>query len=171
MGFFPVDEETCIYLKATGRTESQGEAVRRYYKAQGMFGIPKEGECQYSVVLDLDLASISPSVAGPKRPQDRIELSNLKTNFVDLLQKPVGEGGYGKSAEEVGARYFTRIGTIDLAKAAVGGGGEQRAETVPVAAGNVVTAQNTSVWSETEMINNRPTPDRLDEINPEEFPH
>lgn len=68
MGFFPVDEETCIYLTATGRTEIQVEAVRRYYKAQGMFGIPKEGECHYSVVLDLDLASISPSVAGPKRP-------------------------------------------------------------------------------------------------------
>src|SRR2546430_1707211 len=52
MGFFPVDEETCIYLKATGRTKTQVEAVRNYYKAQGMFGIPKEGECQYSVVLD-----------------------------------------------------------------------------------------------------------------------
>src|SRR5882762_3572316 len=147
MGFFPVDEETCLYLKATGRSESQVEVVRNYYKAQGMFGIPKEGECQYSVLLDLDLASISPSVAGPKRPQDRIELSNLKNQFLDLLQKPIGEGGYGKTGEEISSRYFARIGTIDVAKTQIGGGGEQRPEAVPVAGAGVVTPQNTSVWS------------------------
>jgi aconitate hydratase len=171
MGFFPVDEETCLYLKATGRTDEQVEAVRNYYQAQGMFGIPKEGECQYSLLLDLDLASISPSVAGPKRPQDRIELSNLKTQFCELLQKPVSEGGYGKSGDDVTARYFARIGTIDIAKTQIVGGGEQRPEAVPVAAAGVVTPQNTSVWSETEMVNNRPTPDRLEEVSPEEFPH
>jgi aconitate hydratase len=171
MGFFPVDEETCIYLKATGRTDEQVDAVRNYYQAQGLFGIPKEGQCQYSVVLELDLASISPSVAGPKRPQDRIELSDLKDQFLDLLQKPAGEGGYGKSSDEVGARYFTRIGTIDIRKAPVAGGGEQRPSSVPIAAGGIVTPQNTSVWSETEMVNNRPTPDRLDEVHPEQFPH
>src|SRR5436190_19969968 len=75
MGFFPVDEETCVYLKSTGRTDNQVAIVRNYYKAQGMFGIPKQGECNYSIVLDLYLASIVLSVAGPKRPQDRIELS------------------------------------------------------------------------------------------------
>jgi aconitate hydratase len=171
MGFFPVDEETCIYLKATGRTDEQVEAVRNYYKAQGMFGIPKSGDCQYSTVLDLDLASISPSVAGPKRPQDRIELSNLKDRFIDLLQKPASEGGYGKSKDEMDSRYFTRIGTVEVAKKPIGGGGEQRPTPVPVAAGGVVTAQNTSVWTETEMVNNRPTPDRMDEVHPEEFPH
>lgn len=171
MGFFPVDEETCIYLKATGRTDEQVEAVRNYYQAQGLFGIPKAGQCQYSVVLELDLASISPSVAGPKRPQDRIELSNLKDQFLDLLQKPASEGGYGKSSEEVGARYFTSIGTIDIRKAPIAGGGEQRPSAVPIAAGGIVTPQNTSVWSETEMVNNRPTPDRLEEVHPEEYPH
>jgi aconitate hydratase len=171
MGFFPVDEETCVYLKATGRTEEQVETVRSYYKAQGMFGIPKAGECQYSTVLDLDLASISPSVAGPKRPQDRIELSNLKDRFIDLLQKPASDGGYGKSKEEMDSRYFTRIGTVDIAKTKTSGGGEQRPTPVPVAAGGIVTAQNTSVWTETEMVNNRPTPDRLEEVHPEEFPH
>jgi aconitate hydratase len=170
MGYFPVDEETCIYLRATGRTDEQVEAVRNYYKAQGMFGIPKAGECQYSTVLDLDLASISPSVAGPKRPQDRIELSNLKNRFIELLQKPASEGGYGKSKEEMVSRYFTRIGTLDIAKKAIVGGSE-RPTPVPVAAGGVVTAQNTSVWTETEMVNNRPTPDRMDEVHPEEFPH
>ncbi|MFN2493174.1 MAG: aconitate hydratase [Pyrinomonadaceae bacterium] len=171
MGFFPVDEETCVYLKATGRTDEHVDTVRNYFKAQEMFGIPKRGQCEYSVLLDLDLASILPSVAGPKRPQDRIELSMLKSQFHELLQKPAADGGYGKSAEEVGARYFTRIGTIDIAKAAIVGGGEQRPETVPVASGGVVTPQNTSVWTETEMVNNRPTPDRLEEVHPEEFPH
>jgi aconitate hydratase len=173
MGFFPVDEETCIYLKATGRTEEHVDAVRSYYKAQGIFGIPKEGECEYSTLLDLDLASIVPSVAGPRRPQDRIELSELKSQFIELLQKPIGEGGYGKSNEEINARYFTRIGTVDVARTALGGGSEQRTESVPVAvaAGGAETPHGTSVWSETEMVNNRPTPDRLVEVDPEEFPH
>ena len=171
IGFFPVDEETCVYLKATGRTDEHVDAVCNYYKAQGMFGIPKQGECEYSTVLDLDLASISPSVAGPKRPQDRIELSNLKEQFSDLLLKPVSEGGYGKSKEEAASRYFTRIGTVDLAQAAIAGGGEQRPDNVPVAIGGVSTPHGTSVWTETEMVNNRPTPDRLVEVDPEEFPH
>src|SRR5207249_4682321 len=69
------------------------------------------------------------------------------------------------------ARYFARIGTIDIARTHIGGGGEQRPEAVPVAAAGVVTPQNTSVWSETEMVNNRPTPDRLEEVSPEQFPH
>jgi aconitate hydratase len=171
MGFFPVDEQTCVYLRATGRTDEQVEAVRSYYKAQGMFGIPKRGECEYSTLLDLDLGTIAPSVAGPKRPQDRIELSHLKNHFRELLQKPISDGGYGKTNEEISARYFTRIGTIDIARASLAGGGEQRPETVPVAAGGVDTPQGTSVWTETEMVNNRPTPDRLVEVDPEEFPH
>ncbi|MDQ1638877.1 MAG: aconitate hydratase [Pyrinomonadaceae bacterium] len=171
MGFFPVDEETCIYLKATGRTDEQIEAARNYYKAQGMFGIPKSGECNYSNVLDLDLASISPGVAGPKRPQDRIELSDLKNRFVDLLQKPTSEGGYGKSKQETDSRYFTRIGTVEIAKKAIAGGGEQTPTPVANAVSGDVTARNTSVWTETEMVNNRPTPDRLEEVHPEEFPH
>ncbi|MGI8918882.1 MAG: aconitate hydratase [Pyrinomonadaceae bacterium] len=171
MGFFPIDEETCIYLKATGRDDAHVAAVRSYFTAQGMFGIPRKGECNYSSLLELDLGDIRPSVAGPKRPQDRIELPDLKERFAELLQKPAADGGYGKSAEEISSRYFTRIGTIDIAKAPIGGGGEQRPETVPVAAGGVVTPTNTSVWTETEMVNNRPTPDRLVEIHPEEFPH
>jgi len=67
MGYFPPDEETCLYLKATGRTEEHIDAVRNYFKAQGMFSIPRKGECDYSIVLELDLATIVPSVAGPKR--------------------------------------------------------------------------------------------------------
>src|SRR5919202_1983294 len=98
MGFFPVDEKTCEYLLATGRAEQHVALVRSYFEAQGLFGIPQKGQCDYSQVLELDLGDIVPSVAGPKRPQDRIELSALKEKFQDLLQKPVGENGYNKSA-------------------------------------------------------------------------
>ncbi len=173
MGFFPVDEETCVYLEATGRSHEHVDGVKNYFTAQGMFGIPKEGDCQYSLVFHLDLASIQPSVAGPKRPQDRIELPDLKNQFVNLLQKPIAEGGYGKDPKELHSRYYTRIGTIDVAKTSLIGGGEQRPNTVPVsvAAGGAVSPANTSVWTETEMVNNRPTPDRVEEVHPEEFPH
>ena len=81
MGFFGVDEETCNYLKATGRSEEHVNAFRNYFKAQGLFGIPRKGEIEYSQVLELDLSTITPNVAGPKRPQDRIELSSLKDKF------------------------------------------------------------------------------------------
>jgi len=96
MGFFGIDEKTLEYLAATGRTEEQIETVRSYYKAQEMFGIPLEGEVDYSTVLDLNLETINPSVAGPKRPQDRIELSNLDDRFLELFSQPVANGGYGK---------------------------------------------------------------------------
>src|SRR5438876_5801944 len=89
MGYFPVDEQTCIYYKATGRSDKQIELVRSYFKAQGMFGMPRKGECHYSVLLELDLNTIVPSVAGPKRPQDRIALPDFKSNFLELLEKDV----------------------------------------------------------------------------------
>jgi aconitate hydratase len=98
MGFFPVDEATCQYFAATGRAAAQVDTIRAYYQAQGLFGIPKSGDIDYSQVLELDLATVEPSVAGPKRPQDRIALANLKSAFTGLMDKPVAEGGYGKSA-------------------------------------------------------------------------
>ena len=98
MGFFPVDEATCQYFAATGRAPAQVDTIRAYYQAQGLFGIPKAGEIDYSQVLELDLASVEPSVAGPKRPQDRIALAGLKTAFTSLMDKPVADGGYGKGA-------------------------------------------------------------------------
>jgi aconitate hydratase len=107
MGFFPIDEETCNYLKATGRPQDLVDTFRSYFKAQGMFGIPRREECRYSTLLQLDLADIRPSVAGPKRPQDRIELSSLKRQFVELFQKPVSENGYGKPKEILGKRFVT----------------------------------------------------------------
>ncbi|HEY0727651.1 MAG TPA: aconitase family protein, partial [Pyrinomonadaceae bacterium] len=167
MGFFPDDEETCVYLLATGRSESHVDLVRSYYKAQGMFGMPKQGECDYSVVLDLDLASILPSVAGPKRPQDRIELTKLKDQFSELMVKPVTEGGYGKTEDDLWTRYHVRIGADRQRQ--VAGGGEQRQETIPSAVENHVSEKNTSVWTETEMVNNRPTPDIVPDIPEDEF--
>jgi aconitate hydratase len=109
MGFFGVDEETCNYLTATGRTEEQVSAFRNYFKAQGLFGIPKGGEIEYSQTLELDLATVTPNVAGPKRPQDRIELSTLKDSFRQLFTKPVKENGYGKSVEDLSQRVGVTV--------------------------------------------------------------
>jgi aconitate hydratase len=161
MGFFPIDEQTCAYYKATGRSDEQVERVRGYFKAQGIFGMPAEGQCSYSKVLELDLASVEPSVAGPKRPQDRIALSALKERFNQVLQKPFGENGYNKSKDEIGRRFPAEIG-LRHSDAHVGGG-EQRTETAPVPVNGATSSRNTSVVSETEMMNNRPTPDRVEE--------
>src|SRR3982074_569812 len=170
MGYFPPDEETCLYLKATGRSDEHIDAVRNYFKAQGMFGIPRGGDCDYSNVLELDLATIVPSVAGPKRPQDRIALPDLKQQFLNLLGKPVSDGGYGKTSAEIAVRYPADIGASQHGLAMIAGGGEQHSAGVPVPISDHVTNKDTSVWSETEMMNNRPTPDRVVEVLPEEFP-
>jgi aconitate hydratase len=97
VGFFPVDAQTIAYLRQTGRPEAQIAAAETYYKLQGCFGPVKPGEVDYSQVLTLDLSTIQPNVAGPKRPQDRIALSNLKEKFESLVKAPVAEGGYGKA--------------------------------------------------------------------------
>jgi len=96
MGYFPVDEESVNYLRATGRTEEQCAAFRAYFEAQQMFGMPRKGDIDYSTDIDLDLSSVQPGVAGPKRPQDRINLPDLKSTFLGLLEKPVADGGYNK---------------------------------------------------------------------------
>jgi len=103
MGFFPVDEATCQYFAGTGRSKEQVDAMRAYYQAQGLFGIPMEGDCDYSQTLSLDLSTVKPSVAGPKRPQDRINLYALKESFETLLELPKAEGGYDKKAGRTGA--------------------------------------------------------------------
>ncbi len=119
MGFFPVDDETVAYFKATGRTDVEIDAFVSYWKAQGMYGIPKVGQCDYSESLELNLATIKPSVAGPKRPQDRIELSQLKNKVEDLLTQPVAEGGYGKAAHSPSQRIATAKPGVSLADADV----------------------------------------------------
>jgi len=158
MGYFPIDEETCRYLELTGRTKEQIDNFRSYYQAQGMFGIPKKGDVQYTKVLELDLSSVRASVAGPKRPQDRIEIDVLKPTFVNMLQADV-PNGYGKTLEEVSRKVKTIVGA-EAKTPHVAGGGEQAMETVPGAK----DTRNTSELTEYEMVNNRPSPDRVDAV-------
>jgi aconitate hydratase len=108
MGFFPIDAESVNYLRATGRSEAHCRIYENYYKAQNLFGIPRKGEIDYSTDLELDLTTVRPSVAGPKRPQDRIELPALKQTFLDLLQKPLAESGYGLTAIDLTKRVHVR---------------------------------------------------------------
>ena len=110
MGFFPVDEATVDYFRGTGRTEEELAAFENYYKAQGMFGIPQEGEIEYTRVVTLDLSTVTPSLAGPKRPQDRIELGNVKNNFTELFSKPTTENGFNKNPDELSKVYETTNG-------------------------------------------------------------
>lgn len=97
MGYFPVDEESCKYLLATGRKQEEVDAFRNYFKAQGLFGIPRKGQIDFSQVLEVDLGTVEPCVAGPKRPQDRISLTNLRKSFAETLKKPLTESGYNKT--------------------------------------------------------------------------
>src|SRR6266700_213318 len=170
MGYFPPDEETCVYLKATGRSDGDVDAVRNYFKAQGIFGMPQKGECDYTTLLELDLGTIVPSVAGPKRRQESIPMPELKNSFLRLLLQDSKSGGYGKTKEEMTARYAADIGAGEHALAVVVGGGQQHSLSVPAPSGNDLTPRETSVWTETEMMNNRPTPDRVAEVLAEEFP-
>ena len=172
MGFFPIDEETCRYLTATGRTEEQVDAFRNYFKAQGMFGMPKAGEIDYSEMLELDLSTVQPGVAGPKRPQDRINLTELKDTFCSLLSRPVAENGYNKTPTEATRSYFVRTGVSasSVSKShPLSGGGDQSQESVPTGANPLQSESDTSVVSEVEMVQNRPTPDRVEEVPPGEF--
>jgi aconitate hydratase len=154
MGFFPVDEETCRYLSMTGRSDAQVQTVRAYYQAQGMFGIPRAGACDYTQTIELDLDTVRASVAGPRRPQDRIELGQLGARFRELLTGP-GPTGYSRPREETGKRYKVRLDR-PLNQPIVAGGGAQEPDMVPEG-----RLRNTSQVTETEMVTNRPTPDRV----------
>jgi aconitate hydratase len=114
MGFFPVDEKTVDYMRATGRSEAACERFEAYFRAQNLFGIPRAGDIDYSRVVRLDLASIVPSLAGPKRPQDRIELPAMKERFEQLLTAPSAEGGFNIPAEAVATRHPSGREGVDL---------------------------------------------------------
>ena len=101
MGFFPIDAECVNYLRATGRSEELCLTYENYYRAQGLFGIPKKGDIAYSQELELNLGMVVPSVAGPKRPQDRIELPKLKGAFTQAMTRSVMDNGFGKRPEEL----------------------------------------------------------------------
>src|SRR5438105_3691659 len=169
IGYFPVDELTCQYLLATGRPNELVDRLRAYYQEQGLFGIPKKGQVDYTPVVELDLASVKPSVSGPKRPQDRIELPNLKGRFLELLQAP-SPNGYGKPSQELGKRFHEVAEPLPMET--VAGGGAQDSETVPEVARNGITHQDTNPLTETEMMTDRPTPDRVppQELHPIKVP-
>src|SRR5260370_38940417 len=99
MGCFSADPELINYLRLAGRSEEMVDRFEQYYRAQQLFGMPQKGQIDYSVALELDLDTVQPSVAGPKRPQDRVDLDHLGSNFHELFSKPAKEGGYGKSAD------------------------------------------------------------------------
>ena len=110
MGFFPVDEATIDYFHGTGRTKAEIDAFSAYFKAQKLFGVPKVGDIDYSNVVQLDLSKVAPSLAGPKRPQDRIEIGNVKANFKELFALPVAENGFNKKPEDLDAEYTNSDG-------------------------------------------------------------
>jgi aconitate hydratase len=120
MGFFPIDAECANYLRATGRDEKHVALYEAYYLAQGLWGIPQKGEIEYSTDLELDLAAVVPSVAGPKRPQDRIELPNLQREFFKSYQRPVTENGFGKARADFAKSL--KVATTAGKKARVGTG-------------------------------------------------
>ncbi|MDQ4122619.1 MAG: aconitate hydratase [Acidobacteriota bacterium] len=163
MGYFPVDERTLEYYLSTGRSEEHVETIRNYFIAQGMFGMPKAGEVDYTTVLDLDLSTVTPSVSGPRRPQDRIELTELKDRFQELFTKSVPDGGYGKNSEDLNKRYMASVGPVstgnngdDIHHTTSGGGSQQR---VPEEVELMTSPRNTNPLTEIEMMTNRPTPD------------
>lgn len=160
MGFFGVDEKTLDYFTATGRSREQVDTIRNYYTAQEMFGIPREGEVDYSTLLSLDLETITPAVAGPKRPQDRIELSSLDDRFLQLFSQPIADGGYGKSADEIEKRHVVTL--CGFPSETIQGGGNQDSKSIPLPVLGETTEKGTNATTEVEMINNRPTPDRVE---------
>ncbi|CAJ0710976.1 Aconitate hydratase A [Ralstonia thomasii] len=113
MGFFPVDDKTIDYFKGTGRTKDEIKAFEAYFRAQNLFGVPKAGEIDYTKTLTLDLGTVAPSLAGPKRPQDRIEIGNVKSTFSSLFSKPVAENGFNKKAEDLD-KTFTTTNGVDV---------------------------------------------------------
>src|SRR5213593_3601149 len=154
MGYFPVDQESVDYLRATGRSEEQCLAFENYFRAQKMFGMPRKGEIDYSVDIDLDLAEVQPSVAGPKRPQDRINLPELGKTFRELLEKPVRDGGYGKQNVDLRERHRVELN----------GSAPHNAEMFSTDKKEDQGISPGDERNKIEMIANRPTPDPAKEI-------
>ncbi|NDY82658.1 aconitate hydratase AcnA [Orrella sp. NBD-18] len=112
MGFFPVDDKTIEYFKGTGRTKQEVAALKDYFKAQEMFGIPDAADIHYTKLIKLDLGSVVPSLAGPKRPQDRIEIGDVKSTFTTLFSKPIAENGFNQPPAKLGREFTTSTGSI-----------------------------------------------------------
>ncbi len=148
MGFFPVDGESVAYLRATGRTDEQCAAFEGYFRAQQMFGMPRKGDIDYSVGLAVDLGDVQPGVAGPKRPQDRINLPALGETFRSLLRKPVADGGYGKQDVDPGAKHLVELNGTAATDGDMPSTDQRSKEAGPAQERNKL-----------EMVANRPTPD------------
>src|SRR5437764_1220056 len=146
IGYFPVDRESVNYLRATGRSEERCAAFENYFRAQKMFGMPRRGEIDYSVDLQLDLGQVQPGVAGPKRPQDRINLPDLGQTFRSLLQQPIKDGGYGKEDVDLSTRHLVQLNGSAPHDGDMPGidPGEER--------------------NKSEMVTNRPTPDSAKDL-------
>ncbi len=141
MGFFPVDEKTIEYFTGTGRTRTEIEAFEAYFRAQGLFGVAKAGEIDFSQIVKLDLGDVTPSLAGPKRPQDRIELGNVASQFASLFSQPIAENGFNQPAAMLATRHLLRHTDNDRVDTPPG------APPTPVGAPRMVA----------EMEGNRPT--------------
>ncbi len=153
MGFFPIDQESVAYLRATGRTDEQCEAFENYFRAQNMFGMPGKGDIDYSVDLELNLADVQPAVAGPKRPQDRINLPALGETFRSLLKKPVKDGGYGMKDVDLAAKHLVQLN-----------GSPPTDGDMPSSDKNGPGIEPGEERNKAEMVNNRPTPDTAKEL-------
>ena len=141
MGFFPVDEKTIDYFKGTGRTQDEIDAFEAYFRAQGLFGVTLAGEIDYTQVVKLNLDDVTPSLAGPKRPQDRIELGQVAEQFRLLFSKPNSENGFNQPAAMLSTRHLVRRT------------GEGDANAIPAAPPTPAGAARSVV----EMEANRPT--------------
>jgi aconitate hydratase len=145
MGFFAVDDKTVDYLISTGRTQEEIANFEAYFRAQGLFGMPAAGAIDYSQTHELDLSTVVPSLAGPKRPQDRIPLPKMKDSFNSLFSKPVAENGFNQPAEKLGRRYETKL-----------------VKVVPQISDNSLQLPNNGhPLDVVEMVDNRPTPNRV----------
>jgi aconitate hydratase len=153
MGFFPIDQESVAYLRATGRSDEQCAAFENYFRAQKMFGIPRKGEIDYSVDLELNLDDVQPAVAGPKRPQDRINLPALGETFRLLLKKPVKDGGYGMGDADLAAKHLVQLN-----------GSPPSDGDMPSSDKNGPGIEPGEERNKAEMVNNRPTPDTAKEL-------
>jgi len=154
MGFFPIDGECVNYLRATGRSEEHCQLYENYYRAQGLFGMPMKGDIAYSQELELDLGTVLPSVAGPKRPQDRIELPKLKGEFLGSLTRPATENGFGKRPEDL--RVMARVNTAREAHPLIDHSyGHRKMGVEP---------------SESEMRDQHPAPDTPEQVPASAFP-
>jgi aconitate hydratase len=157
MGYFPIDRESVDYLRATGRSDEQCLAFENYFRAQKMFGMPRNGEIDYSVNIELELAEVQPSVAGPKRPQDRISLPELGKTFRELLEKPVHDGGYGKQNIDLREKHLVELN----------GSGPRNGEMFSTDKKEDQGISPGDELNKIEMVANRPTPDSGKEIEAE----